>query len=166
MDGTEEAMSEAGRERENAGPELLRTPVSLYFQAEEMAELAAATNRSADELAERRKVLGYLSDKILKLDQSESVLEALVEDTMDPNTYADIAEQLRETRGELSYCRARYTAINRGLPFRAPSRDDELALLAAIQRVSSALANTNALVALLGAIHGLVAAYAAGSTEG
>lgn len=121
--------------------------------------------RSAQELTDRERMMFSLGAKMRKLDQCAQILKARLDTTTNGAQYDRIALQLRETRGEHYLCEARYDAINRGLPFTALSRADELALLNAIRRVDQAIANSAAVTALLNAVHGLVQAFSASDTE-
>lgn len=137
----------------------------LYNRLGRQGEEHLPNGVSAAEMDDRQTTLNNLNAKMQKLTQSDRVLEALQDGTTDSDKYNQIAAQLDDLRAEFSYCRARYSAINRGLPFKGLSQADETALLNAIHAVNQAIANTQAWGALLAAVHGLIEAYAARDTE-
>ncbi|NBB39132.1 hypothetical protein [Sphingobium yanoikuyae] len=110
-------------------------------------------------------VLRALDEKIRKLRQCISALEALLDVTIDPQKRAPLSEQLDAAVRERDICRARFNQIDRGGPFKAPPEGEEARLLEAIRIVSQRLANTQQWERLLTAIDGLVQAYAGKKTE-
>lgn len=114
---------------------------------------------------DRLKVLRALDEKTRSLSRCEGVLEALL-DTDDLDKFDAVDRKLDHTVREKLECRARFSAIDHGRPFRQPPAAEEQRLLAAIGAVSKAIANTERWVDLLTAVDSLVQAYAAKETKG
>lgn len=137
------------------------TPFSLRFL--EHARTVAAPGAPAVD-PNPLPVLRALDEKARSLSDCEGVLQALL-NTDDPNKYDQIDRQLDDAVREKLLCRARFSAIDHGRPFKEPPPGEEQRLLAAINAVSRAVANTQQWEALLTAVDGLVKAYAAKDTK-
>lgn len=113
---------------------------------------------------DRLAVLRALDEKTRSLSDSEGVLEVLL-NTDDPVKHDAVDRQLGDVVREKLACRARFSAIDHGRPFKEPPAGEEQKLLEAINAVSDAIANTQRWEALLTAVDGLVQAYAAKDTK-
>ena len=148
-----------------ADPEAGAPPrsVSLRFRARGTSGAGAALEANDD--LERATVMLRLGEKSRKLLASEQALGIALERPQSDEQYRRIDLELDETRNERIYCDARFSAVNNGRAFSDPGPQEEAKLTDSINAVDRALQNTAALEALLTAVHGLVAAYPASSTE-
>ena len=136
------------------------TRFSLQF----LLRVRVASLPGAPSNPDRLAVLRALDEKTRSLSDCEGVLEALL-NTNDPIKHDAVDRQLDDVVREKLACRARFTAIDHGKPFKEPPAGEEQKLLAAINAVSDAISNTQRWEALLTATDGLVQAYAAKDTK-
>lgn len=147
--------SEAGQLRYTLAYGLV--PATEAMSDASVASAAAATD-------DRMRVLARLSEKSRKLRQSEKVMQALYDSSTNAQERRDLDLQTSEARYERGLCDSRFTAIANNGPFRDPGPQADRELRDALQAVDNAIRNTAAVVALLKAVHGLVAAFPAEST--
>ena len=165
-------MTEQDFPQEQEGP----IPATLAFRRNGPALAAANSDGAADRAEfsgrasdqgddERILVLLRLDKKSRKLLQSVEVLSALYDASTNGQERRQLDLQRDEARNERNLCDARYSAIDNNGPFRHPGPQADAALLASIQRVDQAMANSAAVGAVLAAVHGLVRAFPAESTR-
>jgi len=147
-----------------AAPQARATPFSLRFLEDARVIAAPGAPGAPAPDPDPLPILRALDEKTRALSDSEGVLEALL-NTDDLTKHDKIGRQLDDVVSEKLACRARFTAINHGGPFKQPPDGEEKRLLAAINAVSQAVNDTQRWQALLTAVDGLVQAYAAKDTK-